>query len=72
MMPAYRFKWSNYDLEHYLQERRSVAGLLRRDAAMLVARAEQIEEEAHHLQTALQPVVSGDLNEATDPDPARP
>ena len=72
MMPAYRFKWSNYNLGHYLRERRSVADVLRRDAAILVARAEQIEEEAHHLQTALQPVALEDLNEATDPDPARP
>lgn len=53
--PTYRFKWDNYDLDQYLKGRRFTADALRRDAEILIKRAEQIDEERHQLERALIP-----------------
>ncbi|MDR3736073.1 MAG: hypothetical protein P4L10_11120 [Acidobacteriaceae bacterium] len=53
---SYKFKWANYDLSDHLKSRKAVASKLRRDAATLVARADQIEEELMELERALEKV----------------
>lgn len=52
---TYRFKWDNYDLDRYLESRRFASDALRRDAEILIKRAEQIDEERHQLERALIP-----------------
>lgn len=49
----YKFKWDNMDLPEYIEHRRAAATNLRREAAVLVRRAEQIEEELAELSTTL-------------------
>lgn len=51
--PLYRFKWSNVGLEDYAKERRMAATMLRRDAEILIKRAEQVEIEAGEWERAL-------------------
>lgn len=58
----YKFKWDNMDLPEYVEHRQAAATILRREAAVLVRRAEQIEEELAELRTTLMVV--------TDEDPA--
>ncbi len=52
--PAYQFRWSNIDLEDFVAQRRFAAEVLRRDAAILTRRAEQIEEEARTWEAAFE------------------
>jgi len=52
--PTYRFRWSNYDLAKFVKERAFCAQRLRADAAVLLRRAEQIEEEAAAWENALE------------------
>jgi hypothetical protein len=54
--PTYRFKWSNIDLDRFVENRRAAAVLLRREAAKLTLQAEQIEEEVHQWKDALEEV----------------
>lgn len=54
--PTYRFKWTNMDLDRFVENRRAAAVLLRRDAAKLTLRAEQIEEEIAEWMNALEEV----------------
>lgn len=56
--PTYRFKWSNYDLDRYLRERRRCADALRREAEILTKRAEQVDKEADELEAVLLPATS--------------
>ncbi len=56
--PTYRFKWTNYDMERMIAERRSCAASLRRNAATLIVKAEQIEEEAEKWSNVLE-IVEG-------------
>ena len=53
---VYRFKWVNYDMERMQASQRARAQVLRRDAAILIARAEQIEEDAAEWEKALESV----------------
>ena len=53
--PAYRFRWSNVDLEGFKEQRRFAAERLRREAEILVKRAEQIEEEMREWSRAMEP-----------------
>lgn len=41
----YKFKWSNVDLDDFVEQRRFTATQLRRDAQTLMVRADQIDEE---------------------------
>ena len=50
---SYRFKWDNYDLQRYGRNIRARASKLRMDAALLIARAEQIETEWNELEDSL-------------------
>ncbi len=50
----YKFKWHVYDLSDHIKSRKAVASKLRRDAAVLVSRADQIEEEMAELEIALE------------------
>jgi len=49
----YKFKWSNYDLDRYVEARMEAANGLRRDAMVLNQRADQIDHEARELRTSL-------------------
>ena len=51
--PLYRFKWSNWDLDRHIEDRKFAATQLRRQASDLSLRAEQIEEECAKLKTVL-------------------
>ena len=61
--PTYRFKWVNFDLERQVDECKARASTLRREAAVLVMRAEVIENEAEKWKSMLE--------ECTDADPDR-
>ena len=50
----YKFKWSNIDLEDFVEQRKFAATELRRQARTLEVRAEQIEEEIHEWKSALE------------------
>lgn len=50
---TYRFRWSNYDLNSYIDNRRQVARNLRAQAANLTLQAEQIDNEMHELRNSL-------------------
>jgi chaperonin cofactor prefoldin len=52
--PTYRFKYLNYDLDRQVDECRQSASILRQDAAKLILRADQIEEEARKWEAALE------------------
>jgi hypothetical protein len=52
--PTYRFKYVNYDLDRQVEDRRAAATLLRHDAANLILRAEQMEEEAEKWRAVLE------------------
>jgi hypothetical protein len=53
--PIYKFKWSNVDLDAYLDGMRFRATELRRKAQTLIAQAEIIEEERAKLSVELLP-----------------
>ena len=55
--PTYKFKWTNIDLNGYMQDRRFIAQKKRREAEILVREAEAIETEMSELQIALLLVV---------------
>lgn len=50
---TYRFKWSNYDLEAWVASKRAAANNLRRDAQILIVKADQIDEMCHALKADL-------------------
>lgn len=52
---AYVFRWSNYDLERYLEVRRHLAKVKRREAEILIKQAESMENEIDELENALIP-----------------
>ena len=52
--PTYCFRWSNITLETYTESRRAKAQSLRKDAAMLIIKADAIEEEANSLAVDMQ------------------
>lgn len=54
--PAYRFRWSNYDLDRYVEGRIEAAKGLRHDAHILTVKADVIEQEARKLKQDLQEV----------------
>jgi hypothetical protein len=54
--PTYRFKWSNVDLGEMTSRRRFAADKLRREADILLRRADQIMEEAYEWERALEPL----------------
>ena len=54
--PAYRFRWSNYDLDRYVEGRLEAAQGLRRDAYILTVKADVIEQEVIKLKQDLQEV----------------
>ncbi len=56
ILPTYRFRWSNVDMAGFVLERRAVADGLRRDAQVMMRRAEQIEEEIAAWSRALEEV----------------
>ena len=49
----YKFRWTNIDLERYVENRKAKATVLRCDAAKLITQAEAIEEEADQLSRDL-------------------
>lgn len=57
--PTYKFKWTNVDLDVYMQNRRSVAQAKRRDAEILIEQAKTIEMEMSELELALVVAVEG-------------
>ena len=59
----YKFRWTNYDLDRYVEERKSVAIGLRRQAADLQIQAQQIENEMLELKRFL---VEHDTEERND------
>ena len=52
---AYAFKWSNYNLDDYIKERRSGAAQKRREAEILQKQSDIIDVEAEALEIALIP-----------------
>ena len=52
---SYVFRWSNYNLDRYLEARRSVAKAKRREAEILAKQAEAIENEIDELEGVLIP-----------------
>ncbi len=50
---VYRFRWTNFELRDFVRGCRDRADILRRDAKILTARAEQIDEEAAAWESAL-------------------
>lgn len=54
--PIYRFRRSNIDLERFREQRRFAADALRRDAQILIMRADQIEAEAREWFQAIEAV----------------
>jgi hypothetical protein len=54
--PLYKFKWTNVDLNSYIENRRFVAKQKRREAEVLIKQAEAIEEEMQELNSVLEPV----------------
>lgn len=65
--PTYKFKYTNVDLEGYMQDRRFVAQRKRRDAEILVREAETIETEMQELQVELVPVEEKKVKNETQP-----
>lgn len=59
---TYQFKWDNYDLSDYFEGRKFAAAALRRDAEILIKRANQIDEERNELERALIPTPSADAD----------
>lgn len=61
----YRFKWDNTDIDSYTEGLRAKATLLRREAAILVARAEVWEDLMYRLRDELIPYKadSGDVDD---------
>lgn len=57
--PTYKFKWTNVDLDGYMQNRRYVAQVKRRDAEILIEQAKTIEMEMSELELALVVAVEG-------------
>jgi len=53
---TYRFRHSNVDLEQFVKGRRFAADRLRREAEVLLKRADQIEAEMYEWEAALEPV----------------
>jgi hypothetical protein len=53
--PSYRFRWSNVDLEAFKNQRRFAADKLRREAEILMKRADQIDQEMHEWACAMEP-----------------
>jgi hypothetical protein len=49
----YKFKWTNFNLDSYLSARHEAANSLRRDADILIQRADQIDKEAYELRASL-------------------
>jgi len=49
----YKFKWSNIDMDAFVDQRKFAASQLRRDAQILMVRADQIDEEIHEWKMAL-------------------
>lgn len=60
--PTYRFRWTNIDMDAFREQRRCAAQALRRDAEILMRRADQIEAEVREWYQALEEV---------EPPPAR-
>jgi len=54
--PNYKFKWTNIDLAAFMEQRRHAAQALRRDAHLLMIRADEIETQANEWSTALKEV----------------
>jgi hypothetical protein len=54
--PTYRFKWENLDLDSYVDGLRAKACMLRDEAKILMARAEQIDDFIMDLRHDLLPV----------------
>lgn len=54
--PTYKFKWTNTDLDDYMRNRRSFGQSMRRQAEILIERAQMIEAETHELEISLIPV----------------
>ena len=50
----YKFKWSNVDLDDFARGRKFIASDLRAQSKILIARADQIDEETYALQAALE------------------
>jgi hypothetical protein len=50
----YRFRWTNIDMDAFVRSCRDRADILRRDASVLMRRAEQIEEEAAAWKNAME------------------
>lgn len=55
---TYRFKWSNLDLDTYFVGRRAAADALRREASVMIKRADQIELEITELAACLELVTN--------------
>jgi hypothetical protein len=49
----YKFKWDNTDLKDYIRNSKYVAGGLRREAEILMKRAETIDMEMAELESSL-------------------
>jgi hypothetical protein len=58
---VYRFRWSNLTLATYLENRKFVAQALRRDAEILMKRAEQIDAEMSELRRSLEEVPGDEM-----------
>jgi hypothetical protein len=54
----YKFKWSNIDLDDFVEQRKFASKQLRADARLLMVRADQIDEEIIEWKMALE--VPGD------------
>jgi len=54
--PTYKFKWTNIDLAAFMEQRRYAAQSLRRDANLLMMRADEIEAQANEWSSALKEV----------------
>jgi hypothetical protein len=52
---VYKFKWSNYNIEIYAENQKAKASNLRRQAELLILKAETIEEEVSELTRILIP-----------------
>jgi hypothetical protein len=50
----YKFKWSNIDLDDFVEQRKYASSQLRRDAQILTVRADQIDEEINTWRMALE------------------
>jgi chaperonin cofactor prefoldin len=50
----YKFIWSNIDLDEFVDQRKFAANQLRREAQILMVRADQIDDEIHEWKMALE------------------